>query len=323
MPTLTLATWNVQNLFRPAPGDAPAAATYEQKIPLLAQTIRDLNPDVIALEEVGSADALADLQAALNPGWPNSRLGVPDSRGIACAFLSKLAFDETENVVQFPQAVRDLHLTDMGGQALDRMGRGALRVRVTKGGFRCHLISVHLKSKLLTFPGGAFSTNDETVRAKVAALALMRRTAEAAAVRITASNILAAQPAAGVCVLGDFNDGHEAATTQIFQGPDGSELGTRGFDRPDEGDGARLWNLAAAIPAARRFSRIHRGLGELLDQIFVSEEFLPRGADQLRRLPLSVDSRIENIQSIGDNPNAVADRPRPDHAPVTAVFDIS
>jgi endonuclease/exonuclease/phosphatase family metal-dependent hydrolase len=251
-----------------------------------------------------------------------SVLGVPDGRGIACAFLSRLPFDETANVVDFPQAVRDLHVTDLDGQELTRMGRGAVRVRVTKAGFSCQLIAVHLKSKLLTFPGGAFSTNDETLRAKVAGLALMRRTAEAAAVRIAASKLLAAQSAPGVCVLGDLNDGPEAGTTQIFQGPDGSELGTRGFDRPDEGDPARLWNLAAAIPAARRFSRIHRGQGELLDQILVSEEFMPDGPDGLRRLPLSVDSRIENIQSIGDNPNAVADRPRPDHAPVTAVFDI-
>jgi hypothetical protein len=51
-----------------------------------------------------------------------------------------------------------------------------------------------------------------------------------------------------VVVLGDLNDEPEAATTQLLQGPPGSEIGTAGYDRPDQGDGQRLWNLAARIP---------------------------------------------------------------------------
>ena len=46
-------------------------------------------------------------------------------------------------------------------------------------------------------------------------------------------------------VLGDLNDEVEAATTQILNGPTGSEIGTGGFNQPDHGDRQRLWNLAA------------------------------------------------------------------------------
>jgi endonuclease/exonuclease/phosphatase family metal-dependent hydrolase len=215
----------------------------------------------------------------------------------------------------------ELGVTDAHGAPLTKMGRGALRVRVAKRGFPVEILVAHLKSKLLSFDGG-FSTTDEALRAKTAALAIVRRTAEAATVRAAANALVANDNGAAVAVLGDFNDGPEAATTQILQGPNGSELGTRGFDAPDPGDRARLWNLSSLIPEERRYSRIHRGQGELLDQIFVSEEFFRRDHGKARRLPVSVDSRVENLRSIGDDPNAEPPSARPDHAPVTAVFEL-
>ena len=324
--TFKLVTWNVENLFRP-PAGAPQAqqAAYDAKLAFLAQTIGTLDPDVIALQEVGGAGALADLQNQLGNAFAHSRLGIPDGRGIAVAFLSRLPFQIQQDVRNFPAEVLAMNVTDIDGQALQAMGRGAVRVRVSKGPFTTDLITVHLKSKLLTFPlpngGTAFSTNDEDLRARVAALALLRRTAEAATVRLAANNVVVDNQVNALAVLGDFNDGPSAATTQIFQGPDGSELDTLGFDRPDAGDGARLWNLAPRMAADRRFSRIHRGQGELLDQIFVSEEYFPREPDQERRLPLEVDAMVETIRSIGDNPNARAGEARPDHAPVSAMFE--
>jgi endonuclease/exonuclease/phosphatase family metal-dependent hydrolase len=74
-----------------------------------------------------------------------------------------------------------------------------------------------------------------------------------------------------VIVLGDLNDEPTAATTQILLGPSGSEIGTPGFERPDQGDGSRRWNLAPLIPEERRFSRVFRGRGELIDHILVSQ----------------------------------------------------
>ena len=71
-------------------------------------------------------------------------------------------------------------------------------------------------------------------------------------------------------MLGDLNDEPNAATTQILYGPPGSEIGTTGYDHPDQGDGTRLWNLAGRIPAEERYSRIYRGQRELIDHLLVS-----------------------------------------------------
>jgi hypothetical protein len=76
---------------------------------------------------------------------------------------------------------------------------------------------------------------------------------------------------------GDGRDPHrrherrlDAATTQILNGPTGSEIGTAGFGQADAGDGDRMWNLAPLIPAERRFSRVYRGRPELIDHVCVS-----------------------------------------------------
>jgi hypothetical protein len=87
----------------------------------------------------------------------------------------------------------------------------------------------------------------------------------------------------------------------------------------------RLFNLAPAIAEPRRFSRIHKGRGELLDQILASEEFVPLGGPNRRRLPVEVDSHVEfagGLRSLTNDPASRADELAPDHAPVTARFEI-
>jgi endonuclease/exonuclease/phosphatase family metal-dependent hydrolase len=67
------------------------------------------------------------------------------------------------------------------------------------------------------------------------------RAAEAVTLRAFANRLLDGQGRErAVIVLGDLNDEPAAATTQILLGPPGSEIGTPGFVRPDQGDGARL-----------------------------------------------------------------------------------
>ena len=144
------------------------------------------------------------------------------------------------------------------------MGRPALHVRVRIQDTDIDLIAAHFKSKLLTFPNGRFSPLDEGERARFGAYALYRRAAEAVTVRAAATALLTSDDNASVMVLGDLNDEVEAATTQILNGPTGSEIGTGGFDQPDHGDRQRLWNLAPRIPADQRFSRIYRGRKELI-----------------------------------------------------------
>jgi hypothetical protein len=209
------------------------------------------------------------------------------------------------------------------------MSRGALRIRVAKNDLTVDLVTAHLKSKLLAFPrpggGTDFNTRDEVKRAQVAGIALMRRTAEAVTLRIRVNALLEGNNRIPMLVLGDFNDVPEAQTSLILNGPPGSEIGTRGFDQPDRGDEARLFNLAPRIPQDRRFSRVEHERRELLDQIFASEEFFPIGQDNRRRLPEEVDSHIDfesHLPPVGNDPSAREKAIAPDHAPVIAHFDL-
>ncbi len=324
-------TWNVENLLTPSPGDADELHVFQQKLLVLSTIITQENPDVVALQEVGGEGPLVELQDALGGTYPHRAISVfPDQRGIRVCFLSQLAIVTQADTVDFPPGPA-LHIQDLtpNGDAvpLTRMGRGALRIRVAKDGVTLDVVTTHLKSKLLSFPrpgGSSFAPRDETERAQVAGIALSRRMAEAVTLRIEANGLLEAADRRPLLILGDVNDVPEAQTSLIFNGPPGSEIGTIGFQRPDQGDRMRLFNLAPAIAEERRFSRVHRGRGELIDQIFASEEFFPLGPDNKRRLP-QVDSIIDaagRLDSIGENPLERADELVPDHAPVVATFEL-
>ena len=69
---------------------------------------------------------------------------------------------------------------------------------------------------------------------------------------------------------------------------------------------------------------MHRGRRELLDQIFASEELFPVDQNNHRQLP-QVDGHIDfdqHLPSIGENPNIRLSEISPDHAPVTAEFNL-
>lgn len=113
-------------------------------------------------------------------------------------------------------------------------------------------------------------------------------------------------------VPGDLNDEPDAATTQLLHGPPGSEIGTGGFDQPDQGDGQRLWNLAARIPEAQRFTRVYRGQPQLIDHILVSQAVVQVVADG------DVTTGDTSAPSVTDNPNSRRNEPGSDHRPVIA-----
>jgi predicted extracellular nuclease len=213
----TVMTWNVENFFVPDPSDSQDAHDrFDGKLSFLAGAIVSLDPDVVALQELGSA-ALASLQGRLGTtAYPALHEGVPDGRGIRVGILSRLPFENTpKDIVAFtgPPPINQIPGLDDAGNVntINRMGRGAAQVTVLAGTTRVHLIACHLKSKLLTFPGGFFSTANEDLRAQVGAIDLMRRTAEAAQVRLAVNELMSQHPDDGVIVLGDLNDSPYAA----------------------------------------------------------------------------------------------------------------
>jgi hypothetical protein len=148
-----------------------------------------------------------------------------------------------------------------GDKPLKALGRGALAFSV--------------KSKLLTYPGGRFQPNDENQPARAGGFALLRRAAEAVAVRVWANDWLQANAGGRLIVVGDMNDGPDAATTQIVYGPPDQNL-----NRPDKGDPWRLVNLARFLPSPdTAFSRIYKRRGALIDHILASTELARRNVE--------------------------------------------
>ncbi|WP_314149354.1 endonuclease/exonuclease/phosphatase family protein [uncultured Leifsonia sp.] len=315
---LTVATWNLENFF-PAgtPFGPDTQSVFDHKVQLLAATIRSSGADVVATQEVGDPAALDALLTELGPGWTGElSTHFEAAHPIRVGFLTRLPVVETEQYSDIPARLHGVPTGDDGAR-LTAMGRGALRLRVTTGAGDADLVSVHLKSKLLSFPGGGFQPHDEDERARYAAYALLRRAAEAAAVRTFADALLDGHGAERrLFVMGDFNDGVEAATTQIVNGPPGSEIGTSGETQPDRGDGWRLLNLAPLIPPEKRFSRVFRGTGELIDHIFVSTALRP-AVQSVTTIP-----GASALPSITENATARKDAPVSDHAMVAAVLTL-
>jgi endonuclease/exonuclease/phosphatase family metal-dependent hydrolase len=312
---MVVATWNLENLFPPGTEYGPSSQdAYEAKLDALADVIRDIDPDVLAVQEVGAPEAIQDLVDRLPGDWHVALSQFTDRREIRVGFISRLGFDDTEDVQAFPRPLRPVQVDDRG-TTIAATNRGVLRVRVTSDGRPVDLVTCHLKSKLLTFPGERFTPRDEGERARFGAYALYQRAAEAVTVRALADRVLDGRGGErAVVVLGDLNDEPPAATTQIPLGPPGSEIGTAGFDRPDRGDPWRLWNLAPLIPAERRFTRVFRGRPELVDHVLVSHALVRRvvRADTVGQAP----------PSITEFPSARRNASGSDHRPVFAELDL-
>jgi endonuclease/exonuclease/phosphatase family metal-dependent hydrolase len=203
---------------------------------------------------------------------------------------------------------------------MNQMGRGGLQASVNVGGREVRVISCHLKSKLLTFPGGRFSPRDEDERSRYAAYALYRRTAEATTLRAHLTAQLAGEGRSDAVILaGDMNDEVDAATTQILNGPPGSEIGSVGFNRADAGDGERMWNLASRIPESERFTRVYRGRGELIDHVFASHALV--AADRLVSVR-TLTALGQPLPSVTDDAAELKGEPGSDHAAVLATFNL-
>ncbi|MEP9384015.1 endonuclease/exonuclease/phosphatase family protein [Nocardioides cheoyonin] len=314
---VTIGTWNLENLYRPG-GDGPTTQeAYDAKLATLVDTIKAHAPDVLAVQEVGQPAAFTDLLEALGAGWNGVLSGHPDARGIRVGFLSRVAASATTDLLAFPASLEPVQVGDPAAEgeppAMEAaMGRGGLHATYDVGGVTWDLVTVHLKSKLLTYPGGRFAPRDEDQRARYGAYALFRRTAEATTVRMHVNTLLTDLDTRRVVVLGDLNDTEQAATTQLLYGPSGSQFGTGGFSHPDKGDVARLWNLAPQLPADHHYSRINEGQPELIDHILISHALL----DGFR----SVDADVSQLESITPDPRARANAPASDHAPLIAQF---
>jgi len=194
---LLVAHWNVHNFFDDVDdptmqNDDPqnnitgeqilSTAEYQQKLGDVGVVLAGLGADVLVFSEIESQQILDDLNAdQLAGAYPFRQLVKGnDPRGIHIGILSKVVIDQVvshkDDMFQHPQTLQNF-----------TFARDAPEFHFTVNGMHVAFVAVHYRSK------GPPDDAD-------------KRFAEAYHSREIADAILAADPAAGVAVLGDYND---------------------------------------------------------------------------------------------------------------------
>lgn len=201
---IVVATYNVQNYVSAQPkepGEKYATrAKPEKQIEALIRIIKDINPDILGVCEMGSPERFADFKKRL----ADAGLGYVDSEYLQAADDDRrLAL-----VSRFPIVARQSRGDvpyELNGKP-EKVRRGFLDVTVqVNPGYQLRLVGVHLKSKLPTPEGEA----------------LIRRL-EAQQLRRHLDAILNAQPRTNLLCYGDFNDAKNTATFQEIAGVPGT-----------------------------------------------------------------------------------------------------
>jgi endonuclease/exonuclease/phosphatase family metal-dependent hydrolase len=211
--TFRVATYNVENYLEQPSGTRPAKSDAAKA--KVRESILALKPDVLALEEMGTTNALLELQGSLKTAGlqlPYWELVTGADTNIHVAVLSR-----------FPITARQPLTNDsflLNGRRF-RVSRGFAQVDIlVNPRLTFTLIAVHLKSKL------AVPEADEADL----------RLEEAKLLREKIDARLAASPNLNLIVLGDFNDYRDSPSLKTILG-----RGKRGLvdTRPAERNGDR------------------------------------------------------------------------------------
>lgn len=296
----SLATFNVKDLLPPA--SEAARAALPAKLDWVARMLRTVDADVVALQEVGSAELLSAVAERMGSPAPLARsMGTTDARGIGCALLTRLPLVEarvrTAESLTFPIfAAGDP--PPFGARIPLR--RGIVHARVDTGVGQVDVLVGHFKSSRPVGVRDASGREMAPRTAREAAEAQLRslvwRAAEALYVRGLVDEILAARPDARVAVVGDFNDVPDSAVLRCLRGT------------TTEGRGA-LADCTTGVDPSRQFSCVHGGGRVQIDHVLASES--------LRAL--LVDARFFNeaLRVHGEGDVLAADS---DHAPLLVRF---
>jgi endonuclease/exonuclease/phosphatase family metal-dependent hydrolase len=194
--TFRIATYNVENYLDQPTASRHVVKTAEARAKI-RESIRALNPDALALEEMGGTNTLLELRASLKadgqdfPFWEHIQ-SFDDS--IHVAVLSK-----------FPIVARRPHTNELfllDGKRF-QVKRGFAEVDIQAAtNFTFTLIAAHLKSQLTT------PNADEAEE----------RLGEAKILRDIIDARFAKNPDAKLVVLGDFNDDKDSAAMKEIIG---------------------------------------------------------------------------------------------------------
>ncbi len=211
--TFRVATYNLENYLDQATASRSRVKSAGARAKI-RESIKALNPDVLALEELGTTNALLELRGALQAGgndFPFWEYVQAFDTNIHVAVLSKLPI-----VARRPHT-NEVFLLD-GRRFRVKRGFAEVDIRVTPD-FTFTLLAAHLKSHL------SAPEADEA----------QERLGEAGVLRGIIDGHFKANPDARLIVLGDFNDLKNSDATRKIIGRGKFQLAdTRPAERPGD-----------------------------------------------------------------------------------------
>ena len=278
---------------------------------------------------------------------PNVSDGEPGQRRPGLAVLSRRGFVGTPEIIQQLPEPLDIPFTDLGGEEagfyrITRTSRPILKVRIRVGDRVITVFNCHLKSKLGEYPrinGVAPEADliryDPAGRAMGALRAGLRRMAEAWVLRRAILDEMAT--GAPVMVLGDFNDGEHAVSSEIISGerPFKNYSWMRrhdALDRDDRYSKQENLQITEAVEAVRLhsaeklfvrkslrdmvYTAAFGGVFESIDQIYMSRHFHPDFAQRIGEMDYF--SCFNDHLTDGSHPEAPYNKLASDHGQIMA-----
>ena len=290
---------------------------YARKIDWLGAQLARLNADVLGFQEVWDEAALKAAVARsglhyLHVAAPGAEAGAQGTPRVGLA--SRLAVEAVESIVDFAPR-EQVQVPEIGVHT--RFERPVLHARLrTKQGQLLHVLVVHLKSKrpkyLQDADGNPTEDRDDpvvTVRATLRSLVM--RGAEAAALRGIVVRVVQ-RTRDPLILLGDMNDGPHSVTCQMI-----AATQAVAYDRQARDTALFHAYDVQTEPALKRdmaYSHVHQGWPDILDQIWVSEEFVPSSRFAM--------GDVRRVEYFNDHLQESRERFRSDHGFVRALLRV-
>ena len=295
---VSFATCNLFNLNEPGErmyrnANGWSQGEYDKKIAWTSRNIAELDADVFGFQELWNARSLRRVFSAAGLASSHTLLAPPGHRGrivCAAAVRSSILVGQPRWIDDFPA---EFELSSGGDDAqtsgisveIDNFSRPVLNfeVKPRSNGKKIQVYVCHFKSKLPTSisrePWYRRADHSQHSEAIGAAIATIRRTAEAAALRMILTKVMK-ETDTPVVVMGDLNDGQHSNTLNIVTGQPNylTGLSTGGSDTD-------LYSVGALQEYRSErdvyYTHIHSDSHESLDHILVSQEFYDNSRSRL------------------------------------------
>ena len=316
MKNFTITTWNIENL------DDSDSTLWNARKPVLKKMLDRTKADILLLQEVHSIDALNELRQGTH--YANHKItttkkqdGTPFAKR-NLVVLSKFSILETKqymnDLVNAPEWTK---VTANPVEQVKKIGweRPILHVKIDLGnGKKLHVINLHLKSFPPTTINGQIDPNNRFRWlthggwAEGFFISDVKRVGQALETRILLDQIFAQDgDDALIAIGGDFNAEIDSVPFKTIVGSvdDTNNVVLRS---------SVLIPCELNVPLSQRYSLLHKGQGNMLDHVIVSQGFYPFWNET------KIFNELLHDESIAF---ATDDKfPESDHAPVNVYFSV-